>query len=413
MNEKEEVLVFEGRDLLQWQGAHGAASRLEGDALIFGDTPSWDWHLLRLQRSEFLLRKIRLKLLIRPLPGQDSNIYVHHFGNLDVAEIAPDGLVLKRGISLFVDTRRLADGNLEIETAFLNRHVSVSIGSSRQGGVYTGSGRDQFAIVRIELGLSNADTLLHAVPDEARLRFVDVGGAGGIPLHWMLQADRITPIVFEPNPIEASKLRDPISRIPGGRVIETGLAHVGGLQKVNITLNAGCTSLLEPNFRLLRMYSCHPAFNVTQLADVKCTRYDALYNQGLVPAPDVIKIDVQGYEYEVLTGFGGLLHSCPGIELEAHFYPLYIGQKLFHELVRLLDDFELVLRKLQPVPHFDGDLIGSRCVLHTSTSGRPDTCTIGATQICIDDTDLGIATLLASNVYVLSFLRIENLSFRG
>lgn len=353
----EEILVFAGRDLLHWRVAHGVVPRFEGDALVFADTQKWDWHLLRLERPEFLFRKIRLRLLVRPLPSQDANVYVHHFGNLDVAEIAPDGTIVKRGISLSADAKRLPDGDLSIQTTFLNRHQSISIGSARQGAVYTGSGQDQFAILRIELGLSDAGTLLRAVPDEERLRLVDVGGAGGIQLHWMLQADRIAPIVFEPNPAEASKLRDPVSRIPGGRVVESGLSNVDGPQKLNVTLNAGCTSLLQPNFRLLEMYSSGPAFKVTHVADINCSRYDTLYHQGLVPSPDVIKIDVQGYEYEVLMGFGGLLQTCLGIELEAHFYPLYSGQKLLHELVRLLEEYGLVLRKLQPVPHFDGDLI--------------------------------------------------------
>lgn len=356
MKEPEET-VFTGEDLLQWRVAHGVVPRFEANALVFADTRNWEWHLLRLERPEFLFRKLRLLLVVRPLPGQDANIYVHHFGNLDVAEIAPDGTIVNRGISLSIDVKRLADGNLAIETTFLNRHPSISVGSARQGGIYAGSGCDQFALLRIEVGIHDAGPLLHAVPEEERLRLIDVGGAGGIQLHWMLQADRITPILFEPNPAEASKLHDVVGRVPGGRVIESGLAHIEGPQKLHIAANAGCTSLLQPNFGLLSRYSAAPAFKIQQVVDVSCTRYDALYHRGLVPAPDVIKIDVQGYEWEVLMGFGALLQTCLGIELEAHFYPLYHGQKLLHELVRLLEEFGLVFRKLQPVGHCDGDLI--------------------------------------------------------
>jgi hypothetical protein len=82
-----------------------------------------------------------------------------------------------------------------------------------------------------------------------------------------------------------------------------------------------------------------------------------LYHQGTVPAPDAIKIDAQGFEHQILLGFGSLLQDCLGIELEAHFYPLYRGQKLLHDIISLMSDHGLVLRTLQHVAQFDGDLV--------------------------------------------------------
>ena len=98
-------------------------------------------------------------------------------------------------------------------------------------------------------------------------------------------------------------------------------------------------------------------FEVVDRCNVECTRYDLLFSEGRVPKPDAIKIDSQGYEYEILQGFGGLLQGCLGIELEAHFYKLYREQKLLHKLIELLDSYDLVLRRLNPVPHFGGDLV--------------------------------------------------------
>jgi hypothetical protein len=45
------------------------------------------------------------------------------------------------------------------------------------------------------------------------------------------------------------------------------------------------------------------------------------------------------------------------VQLEAHVYPIYRGQKLLGELVALLAERGLVLRKLVPVNHFDGDAV--------------------------------------------------------
>lgn len=352
-----ERLVFDRSDLLQWAVAHGLETRLEDDRLILRDTPTRDWHLLRLERPEFLLCRVRLTLVVEPLPGQDANVYIHHFGKVDVAEIAPDGAILDRGISLTLAAERRPDGTLAIETSFCNRHASLSIGCARGGAVYQGSGRDQYAIRSITVTLDSPGELIRAVPDAERLRLVDVGGAGGLQVKWLLQADRITPILFEPNPAEAPGLRAVIERIPGGRVFACGLAHVAGARTLHVTEHPGCTSLRRPNEEFLAGYSIAPAFAVRRTDEVDCVRYDALHAQGRVPAPDAIKIDVQGFEYEVLLGFGALLQGCLGVELESHFYPLYHGQRLLHDVVRLLDGFGLRLRRLEPVPHFDGDLV--------------------------------------------------------
>jgi FkbM family methyltransferase len=190
--------------------------------------------------------------------------------------------------------------------------------------------------------------------DPTRLRLVDVGGAGGLQQKWLPHLEKIDPILFEANPGEAARLR---AAFPGSQVIEAGLSNVSETRDLIITKNHFCISLLNPNQTLLDNYVIKPHFEVVGRRSVYCTRFDTLFAQGIVRAPDVIKIDVQGFEYEVLLGFGGLLSSCIGIELEAHLYPLYENQKLLHDLIGLLQDFGLVLRKIAPVPHFDGDIV--------------------------------------------------------
>jgi Methyltransferase FkbM domain len=107
----------------------------------------------------------------------------------------------------------------------------------------------------------------------------------------------------------------------------------------------------------LQHYNISPYFEVTGRELITCSRYDELFARGEVPAPDVIKIDVQGFEHQVLSGFGHLLDSCVSIELETHFYQLYRDQRLFGDIISLLADFDFVLRKVSPVPNFDGDIV--------------------------------------------------------
>jgi FkbM family methyltransferase len=187
-----------------------------------------------------------------------------------------------------------------------------------------------------------------------KLQFVDVGCSGGLQDKWLAHVGEIVPVMFDANASEASKLR---AKYQEGIVIESGLSDIDGPQELFITRNHKCISLLEPNFDLLSGYRTKHAFELTGHVQINCSRYDTLYKHGKVPAPDAIKIDVQGYEYQVLSGFGILLSDCLAIELEAHFYPIYIRQKLLHELTELLSKFDFVLRRLTPSPNFEGDLI--------------------------------------------------------
>lgn len=194
--------------------------------------------------------------------------------------------------------------------------------------------------------------------DQTKLRLVDVGGAGGIQDKWLPFQARLIPVLFEPNPWAATQLRTELAdAFPEALVVEAALSDREETRQLHITHFWGCSSLLRPNAELLRAYRIGALFDVVDSVDVACVRYDMLHGQGRVPAPDAIKVDVQGFEYEVLTGFGDLLHDCLAVELETHFYELYEGQKLLHDLVALLRPYGLVLRTLRPVNSFDGDLV--------------------------------------------------------
>jgi FkbM family methyltransferase len=55
--------------------------------------------------------------------------------------------------------------------------------------------------------------------------------------------------------------------------------------------------------------------------DVRVTTGDALVSAGTTPVPNVIKVDVEGYEEEVLSGMTGVLarEECRAVFVEVHF----------------------------------------------------------------------------------------------
>ena len=167
------------------------------------------------------------------------------------------------------------------------------------------------------------------------------------------------PILFEPNHAEAERLRLKVGSYPKAIVMNCALGGVDRKRPLFITRNPTCISILEPNFELLKNYGIAEHFQVIRKEEVECCRYDTLWRAGAVPACDVLKIDVQGYEYEMFLGFGACLQGVLGIVAEAHFYEHYRGQRLLHDIVRLASTFGLVLRRIDSnkLQGFNGDFI--------------------------------------------------------
>lgn len=80
------------------------------------------------------------------------------------------------------------------------------------------------------------------------------------------------------------------------------------------------------------------AWRATESITVPVRTLDSFVASGEIAPPQLIKVDVQGYELEVLRGATEALGSADAVLLEVSFRELYEGQPLAHEVIAFLGD---------------------------------------------------------------------------
>ena len=151
--------------------------------------------------------------------------------------------------------------------------------------------------------------------DRARV-FWDVGASFGLhACTAKLLAPEMEVHAFEPNPESAARIRRN--------------AELNNLQ-INVWPFAlsdkdGVTTLHVAQAGNSGMTSIHrwPGLQLARTQTIETVRASTLIDSGRAPAPDIVKIDVEGHEAAVLAGFGGLLSAVSlraiVIEGEANF----------------------------------------------------------------------------------------------
>ena len=167
----------------------------------------------------------------------------------------------------------------------------------------------------------------------------------------------IKAVLFEPDPAEASSLRQSYR---SAIVIEGALGDTTRASELNITRDSGRSSLRLPDLEQLGgRYVSLDDYEVVSRVPITVTRLDELRDR--FPMPDFIKIDTQGSDLDVLKGAGDLLRSLLCIEIEVQLVTQYKGQALFHEIYDYLQcrDFGLVAFRPNGLPDRGGIIEGN------------------------------------------------------
>ncbi len=121
--------------------------------------------------------------------------------------------------------------------------------------------------------------------------------------------------------------------------------HKVALGSSNCTLSMQVASFSDASSLLEISENMYKTFGVTKEREEQVTvvRLDEYVQANNLPLPDLIKLDIQGYELEALLGASKCLSHAKWLIPEISFVEFYREQPLFHDLIEFLhqQDFHL------------------------------------------------------------------------
>jgi len=128
-------------------------------------------------------------------------------------------------------------------------------------------------------------------------------------------------------------------------VVNACLSDSDGEATLNLTLNPGITSILDPGDALRQRYrnfrgvdfGWEEGARVVARRTLPTTTLDAALKRHRMAAPDFLSLDAQGSEYPILSGAAESLETICGMIVEVEFVEMYRGQKRFQDILDLLD----------------------------------------------------------------------------
>lgn len=167
---------------------------------------------------------------------------------------------------------------------------------------------------------------------------IDVGANRG---QFSLCAASIFPsailLSFEPLGAPFGKLKTILGFIEKqGNVVkgfQCALGNLSGRSQINVSKKDDSSSLLKIGLAQAEIFS---GTEVSHAEDINIARLDDILSSYEVPDHSIMKIDVQGFELEVLMGAETSLAKIKHVYVECSFIELYEGQALASEVIDFL-----------------------------------------------------------------------------
>jgi FkbM family methyltransferase len=190
-----------------------------------------------------------------------------------------------------------------------------------------------------------------SVLDDIRIHSIDVGSRGGFMGDLLPIARCVDLVGFEPDPDELDRLKRSTNALPWARAryLHYALGRTAETASLNIYSHSGNSSLYRANDRLIESFGRADYFKLVNTTAVEVDTLDSVLAKENMPSPHHIKMDVQGWELEILKGASRALESTLAARLEISFMALYEDQPLFADVDRFMREKGFVLMNFAEV----------------------------------------------------------------
>lgn len=139
---------------------------------------------------------------------------------------------------------------------------------------------------------------------------------------------------FEPVPDCVESLRKNVSSLGNVIVYPLALGEDEGEVEFHVNTHSHSSSVL-PLAQAHR--DAFPEARETRVIQVQLSTLDRVFANVEFKSPVLLKLDVQGYEVQTLRGAVETLRRVDYVVLEASFKPMYEGELLFMDTVRIME----------------------------------------------------------------------------
>ena len=247
---------------------------------------------------------------------------------------------------------------------------------AERGGARHSSGRRPFAVRAIRRALRTFDPLLSSLElrasglelrtstshDERRLLLpaaralrgvdtvvYDIGAATGAYATAFAKVSTVSQVIaFEPLAESFAALEQRARVEPKIRCFRLALGEKDEQLHLHRSALRDTSSLLPINAAMRRHFPLGAQIEAPE--SVAVARLDAVVAEHGLPDPDLVKVDVQGFEDRVIRGGAETLRSAKLCILEVSFRPMYEGSAQFDDVYTLMRDLDFALAG------FDGPL---------------------------------------------------------
>lgn len=193
----------------------------------------------------------------------------------------------------------------------------------------------------LKLGVAASIEHTSALGNEQYSTVIDVGAnVGQFALFAREQYPKANIFSFEPLEDCWDTYASIFGNDPNVRLFRYGIGPADTEAAINVTNANDSSSILAPAATQVEVFGT----KVNSIKEIQLRRLASVFRTGQIVSPALLKIDVQGFELDVLRGCEDLLPYFETVYVEASYLELYEGQALASEVIDFLGQRGFKLR---------------------------------------------------------------------